>query len=71
MSRHTNRRTANALQVGRCRRCGKRCYPTRREARRAARLAHPGEHMRAYRCGGYWHLGHPNPHRITDQDVRA
>lgn len=59
MSRRTNRRTAHALHVGRCRRCGKRRYPTRRDARRAARLAHPGEHLRAYRCGGYWHIGHP------------
>lgn len=60
MSRHTpNRRNANALSVGVCPTCGKRRYPTRRDARRAARLAHPGEHMRAYPCGSFWHLGHP------------
>jgi hypothetical protein len=39
---------------------GKRLYPSRREARKAARLAH-GHHLREYRCDhveGYWHIGH-------------
>lgn len=60
MSRRTNRRNARALQVGWCRQCRKRRYPTRLEARQARRLAHPGDHLRAYPCHGYWHLGHPN-----------
>lgn len=60
MSRHTpNRRTATALSVGVCPTCGKRRYPSRRDARKAARLAHPGDHLRAYLCGAFWHLGHP------------
>lgn len=68
MSRHTrNRRTAHALHVGTCRGCGKRRYPTRRDARRAARLAHPGEHLRAYPCGMFWHLGHPRRSGVRDR----
>lgn len=43
--------------VGVCR-CGKRQYPRRRDARRAARVLHPGHHMRPYRCGQHWHIGH-------------
>jgi hypothetical protein len=39
-----------------CPRCGKRCYASRKAARKAARLLRPGTHMRKYRCGGYWHL---------------
>lgn len=44
--------------------CGKTGYRCRRDARRAARVLHPGEHLRAYTCdaalpGFGWHLGHP------------
>jgi len=39
-----------------CPRCGKRCYASRKAARKAARLLHPGTHMRKYSCSGYWHL---------------
>jgi ribosomal protein L33 len=39
-----------------CPRCGKRCYASRKAARKAARLLRPGTHMRKYSCGGYWHL---------------
>ena len=45
------------LQVrGECPRCGKRCYASRKTAKRAARLLRPGVHMRKYACGAYWHL---------------
>lgn len=39
-----------------CPACGKCCYQRRKTARLAARRLHPGKHMRAYRCGDYWHL---------------
>lgn len=50
-----------------CPRCGKRCYAARKAARKAARLLHPGTHMRKYRCGDFWHLTsmteRPSPRR--------
>lgn len=47
-----------SLQVLReCPACGKRCYRTRANAKRAGRLLHPGRHVRRYRCdAGWWHL---------------
>lgn len=38
--------------------CGKRAYRNRREAKRAARRYHPGDHLSAYPCGQLWHYGH-------------
>lgn len=46
------------IPVGTCRNCGKKCYLTRKAARRDARRILPGEHLNAYQCGPYWHLGH-------------
>ena len=45
--------------AGSCGPCGKRAYPSRREARARAKQI-PGTHMNAYRCphGAGWHLGH-------------
>jgi hypothetical protein len=42
-----------------CETCGKRSYPTRSEARQAAR-AHSinADKFNVYRCGDGWHLGH-------------
>lgn len=37
---------------------GKFRWKTRRDAKRIARRDHPGEHMSAYACGDYWHIGH-------------
>lgn len=50
---------AGVRHLGVCECCGKLRYSDRREAKRAARLMHPEEHLRAYRCGDYWHVGHP------------
>lgn len=44
--------------VGTCGECGKRSYPTRDQARKASNAGQPSEHMSAYRCGDYWHVGH-------------
>jgi len=42
-----------------CRDCGKLCYRSRREAKRAAKRH--GHNRRAYRCGGSWHLASYQP----------
>lgn len=46
-----------AAAAGECA-CGKLRYTSRKRARAAARVKHPGMHLAAYRCGPYWHLGH-------------
>jgi hypothetical protein len=40
--------------------CGKRSYATRRDARHAAKAAHPNGGLSEYRCdqSGEWHYGH-------------
>ena len=48
----------HSLAIGTCRRCGKRSYLTRREAKKAARAIHPNVPLRAYQCGQMWHYGH-------------
>lgn len=50
-------RAVSALQIRHsCPDCGESCFPRRKAARAVARLLYPGRHMRAYRCGIYWHL---------------
>lgn len=44
------------LTTGRCPRCGKAMYPSRKAARRAARGMFPGIHHRAVQCGQSWHF---------------
>lgn len=44
-----------------CAECGKQCYRTRDEAKRSARVNHPGVSMHAYECleptgQSWWHL---------------
>ena len=39
----------------------KKGYISKREAKRAARMYHPGEHLNVYQCTtdvGMWHIGH-------------
>jgi hypothetical protein len=52
---------AAGKHTGRCPVSGKRTYLDRREARLAARRAHPGLRMVAYRCPhcGMWHYANP------------
>lgn len=51
--------TSRGLPWRRCG-CGKRSYPDRKTARRAARAWHPGQRMQAYTCrvGSGFHIGH-------------
>lgn len=44
--------------LGACAECGKQRYRSRTAARKAARRLYPGEALRAYQCGEYWHIGH-------------
>ena len=50
-----------------CPHCGKRCYASRKDAKKAAVLLYPGTHMGRNRCGDFWHLsrmtGQPTPAR--------
>jgi hypothetical protein len=65
VSRHgkTPRRTgrkpswAGAHPIGDCPDCGKRCFTSRREAKRAADAAEQRGVVvtRVYRCGQWWH----------------
>lgn len=44
-----------------CTEHGKRGYVSKKDAERAARMYHPGEHLDVYRCSngtGLWHIGH-------------
>lgn len=40
-----------------CPDCGRRSYASRPLAKRAARAMFPGQSLRPYRCGHYWHFG--------------
>ncbi|MGW0574796.1 hypothetical protein ACWD25_02270 [Streptomyces sp. NPDC002920] len=44
------------LMVGRCPRCGKACYLSRRDAKRAAKGMFPGVRHRPVQCGDSWHI---------------
>lgn len=46
--------------IGTCSICGKRCYTSRKLAKRAARSiqGNRGKRMSAYACGQWWHIGH-------------
>ena len=45
--------------VGLCPDCGKRCYPSKADAKAATRqLPHRKGRLSVYQCGPYWHYGH-------------
>jgi hypothetical protein len=53
-----SKRSASDAWAGLCPVCGKHRFATRKAAKAAARARYPGEALRAYRCGSYWHMGH-------------
>lgn len=59
--------------VGRCPECGKFSYQSRSDAKRAAKINHPGERLTAYLCrhpdGLGWHYGHNTIWRHRDNDT--
>ena len=54
IARHSHR-TAQ-LPIATCADCGKRAYTSKGSAKNSARLLYPGQRMRVYRCGEWWHL---------------
>jgi hypothetical protein len=44
---------------GVCSTCGKNNYEDKKAAKAARKRAHPNDRMDTYRCGRYWHYGHP------------
>lgn len=56
----------------RCATSGKWAYVNRKDARRAAKIAHPDEPLAAYLCpdAPHWHVGHLNPY-ARDNDRRS
>jgi uncharacterized OB-fold protein len=53
---------SNIIHQGRCPDCGKLMFATRKAAKVNARRNHKDEQMSIYRCGDYWHYGHPWGH---------
>ena len=49
-------RAGTNLSTSTCPECGKRCYPTRADAKRAARQQKQRRATNPYRCGDWWHL---------------
>ncbi|GGO63095.1 hypothetical protein [Nonomuraea cavernae] len=52
---------------GCCTKCGRVRYGTKRTAKVAARQVHPGQNLRAFKCGDYWHYG---PHTVAKRNRR-
>lgn len=46
-----------APYIGTCPKHGKRLYPTRADAKQAAKRLRDGSPLNEYRCGDYWHIG--------------
>jgi hypothetical protein len=49
--------------------CEKICFPSRKVARRAARLFH-GEHKAPYQCADHWHVGGLRPEILSGKRTR-
>ena len=58
MSSHSSRSPSRIQKqfVRHCPRCGKRCFSDRASARMTGRTSFPGTHIKAYRCGRWWHF---------------
>ena len=44
------------LPIATCPDCGKRAYTSKSSAKHSARVLYPGQRMRVYACGRWWHL---------------
>jgi hypothetical protein len=53
------------IPVSTCLACGKQAFPSRRIARRAARILYPGRRMRLHSCAGRWHHTSQGPWRTA------
>lgn len=50
--------SAAGPHIGTCPTCGKRCFTTRADARKARKKLPNHKGMTTYKCGAYWHTGH-------------
>ena len=69
IARHSHR-TAQ-LPIATCAECGKRAYTSKTSAKNAARVLYPGERMRVYKCGQWWHLTSQDAARAAEFRDRA
>lgn len=68
--RHAHKKKAarggpDHISLGTCPDCGKQCYKSREQARRAARVIFPGRQTREYPCGEWWHVTTQSAARTT------
>lgn len=61
------RDSSGVLNAGRCADCGKANYETRAKAKKGAKVFHPDNPMRPYKCGQFWHIGHLSSSRRRGQ----
>jgi len=54
IGRHSHR--TQQLPIATCPDCGKRAYTSKASAKNSARVLYPGQRMRVYACGRWWHL---------------
>lgn len=68
-ARHSD--AARQLPIATCPDCGKRAYTAKASAKNAARLLYPGQRMRVYKCGRWWHLTSQDAARTAEEKDRA
>lgn len=54
-----------------CDACGKRCFVSRKDARKYSRTQMPGNNWSIYKCGEYWHYGHKPADMKSGKRTRA
>ena len=59
------------LPIATCPDCGKQAYTSKGSAKNAARVLYPGQRVRAYRCGEWWHLTSQDAARTAEMKDRS
>lgn len=62
--------TSQLLPVATCPDCGKRAYASKASAKNGARLLYPGQRMRVYKCGPWWHITSQDAARTAEMKDR-
>lgn len=62
---------AQLLPVATCPDCGKRAYASKASAKNGARSLYPGQRMRVYKCGPWWHLTSQDAARTAEEKDRV
>lgn len=67
------RRTRDISRFGlaTCADCGKRAFVSKRAAKRSAAVTFPGQRMRVYQCGEWWHLTSQDAARTAEMRERV